>query len=148
MCFPATPAEQTKRGILTNLAKVYDPLGIVSPVMLDGKVLYRESCIEKFSIPRLRKLTKRVMRKCSGCKHFQAMAFANPPPAPLTRERTEGTTPFNVIGVDFAGPVKYRDKHKEEHKAYVVLHSCSLTPGVFLELLPSLETTELIKSLK
>ena len=47
MCFPATPAEQTKRGILTNLAKVYDPLGIVSPAMLEGKVLHRESCIEK-----------------------------------------------------------------------------------------------------
>lgn len=148
VCFPATPAEQMKRGILTNLAKVYDPFGIVSPVMLDGKVLYRESCIEKFWIPRLWKLTKRVMRKCSGCKHFQAVAFVNPPPASLTRERTEGTTPFNVIGVDFAGPVKYRDKRKEEQKAYVVLYSCSLTPGVFLELLPSLETTELIKSLK
>ena len=47
VCFPATPAEQTKRGILTNLAKVHDPLGIVSPAMLDRKVLYRESCIEK-----------------------------------------------------------------------------------------------------
>ena len=48
VCFPATPAEQTKRGILTNLAKVYDPLGIVSPVMLDGKVqrvLHREECL-------------------------------------------------------------------------------------------------------
>ena len=30
----------------------------------------------------------------------------------------------------------------------MVLYSCSLTRGVFLELLPSLETTELIKSLK
>ena len=29
-----------------------------------------------------------------------------------------------------------------------MLYSCSLTRGVFLELLPSLETTELIKSLK
>ena len=103
---------------------------------------------EKFWIPRLRKLTKRVVRKCSGCKRFQAVAFANPPPAPLPRERTEGRTPFNVIGVDFAGPVKYRGKRKEEQKAYVVLYSCSLTRGVFLELLPSLETTEFIKSLK
>ena len=45
--FPATPAEQTRCGILTNLAKVYDPLGVVSPVMLEGKLLFRESCIEK-----------------------------------------------------------------------------------------------------
>ena len=103
---------------------------------------------EEFWIPRLQKLTKRVARKCSRCKRFQAVAFANLPPAPLPRERTEGNRPFNVIGVDFAGPGKYRDKHKEEQKAYVVLYSCSLTRGVFLELLPSLETTELIKSLK
>lgn len=53
-----------------------------------------------------------------------------------------------MIGVDFAGPVKYRYKRKEERKAYVVLYSCSLTRGVFLELLPSLETGDFIKSLK
>lgn len=53
-------------------------------------------------IPRLRKLTKRVVRNCSGCKRFQAVAFANLPPTPLPRERTERDTPFNVMGVDFA----------------------------------------------
>ena len=101
---------------------------------------------QKFWIPRLRKLTKRVVRNCSGCKRFQAVSFASPPPAPLPRERTEGNTPFNVVGVDFAVPVKHRDKRKEEQKAYVVLYSCSLTRGVFLELLPSLETTEFYKT--
>ena len=45
--FHEQPAEETNRGILANLTKVYDPLGIVSPVMLEGKVLYRESCIQK-----------------------------------------------------------------------------------------------------
>ena len=54
----------------------------------------------------------------------------------------------HVIGVDFAGPVKYRNKQKDERKTYVVLYSCSLTRGVFLELLPSLETSEFVKSLK
>ena len=45
--FPELPAEETKRGILANLVKVYHPLGIVSPIMLEGKVLYRESCIQR-----------------------------------------------------------------------------------------------------
>lgn len=51
---PAEPAETTKRGILTNLAKVYDPLGLVSPVILDAKPVYREACNKKIAwdIPR------------------------------------------------------------------------------------------------
>ena len=61
--------------------------------------------------------------KMQQVQSFQAVAFANPPPAPLPIERTEGNTPFNVIGVDFARPVKYRDKRKVEKKAYVVLYS-------------------------
>ena len=85
---------------------------------------------------------------CSGCKRSQTVALKNPPTSPLPSERTEGTAPFNVIGVDFAGPVKYRSKRKEERKAYVVLYSCSLTRGVFLEILPSLETSDFIQSLK
>ena len=40
--FPAETAELTKRGILANLARVYDPFTLVSPVMLEGKLIYRE----------------------------------------------------------------------------------------------------------
>ena len=103
---------------------------------------------EKLWVPRLRKLVKRTLKKCWGCKRFRAVPVHGPPQAPLPRERTEGDTPFNVIGVDFASPVKYLEKPKKEKKAYVALYSCSLTRGVFLELLPSLETGEFIKSLK
>ena len=98
---------------------------------------------------RLRKLTKRVLRNCWGCKRFQAVAAPHPPAGPLPRDRTEGDNPFSVIGVDFTGPVKYlQRKSKKEQKAYIVIYSCSLTRAVFLELLPSLETGEFIKSLK
>lgn len=86
---------------------------------------------ERDWIPRLRKLTKRVLRNCSGWKRFRAVAFTNPPPAPLPRERSEGDIPFNVIGVDFAGPLKYRNCRNEMRKACVVLYTCSLTRSVF-----------------
>ena len=47
--FPNSPPEMMKRGILANLAKMYDPPGIVSPVMLEGKRIYRETCNQKVS---------------------------------------------------------------------------------------------------
>ena len=50
----------------------------------------------------------------------------------------------------FAGPMKYRiiKKKGQEGKAYVVLSACSLTRGIYLELLSSLETSEFLRSLK
>ena len=100
-------------------------------------------------VPCLRKVTKRVLRNCWDCKRFQAVAAPRPPAGPLPRDRTEGAIPINVIGVDFTGPVKYlQRKSKKEQKAYIVIYSCSFTRAVFLELLPSLETGEFIKSLK
>ena len=32
---------------MQKVARVYDPLGIASPVTLSGKVLYRDACDEK-----------------------------------------------------------------------------------------------------
>ncbi|KAK3755571.1 hypothetical protein QZH41_005950 [Actinostola sp. cb2023] len=77
-------------------------------------------------VPRLRRLTKRIVKSCHGCRRFQAQAYATPPPGNLPTDRTEGETPFQVIGVDYAGPIK----------------------GLFLELLPNMETTEFLGSLK
>ena len=37
----------TKRSILRQLGRVYDPLGILSPTMAEGKHIYREACEEK-----------------------------------------------------------------------------------------------------
>ena len=102
---------------------------------------------EMYWIPRLRRLTKKVISDCWECKKFRAVHAQTPPPGPLPKVRTEQSTPFNVLGVDFAGPVKYRDKGKER-KSYIALYSCSLTRAVFLDLLSSLETKEFIKSFK
>lgn len=38
---------------------------------------------------------------------MQAVALTSPPPGLLPPERTKGSAPFEVIGVDFTGPIKY-----------------------------------------
>ena len=45
--FQEKKAESMKRGVLCKLAKVYDPLGLVFPVTLEGKILYRDACDTK-----------------------------------------------------------------------------------------------------
>ena len=38
--FPTDDTPTTKRGVLSKLAKIYDPLGLVSPLTLEGKLIY------------------------------------------------------------------------------------------------------------
>ncbi|XP_068708134.1 uncharacterized protein [Montipora foliosa] len=96
----------------------------------------------------MRRLAKKAIRQCYGCKRFQAVAPAAPPPGLLPPERREGSSPFEVVGVDFAGPIKYRKSSRAEGKAYLVLYTCSLTRALYLEMLPNLETTTFMASLK
>ena len=58
----------TKRGILSKVARVYDPLGLVSPCTLAGKLLYREACESKvcWDSPLKESLAKRVERWENG----------------------------------------------------------------------------------
>ena len=45
---PEPPDNQplTKRGILSHLASIYDPLGMISPTTVKGKQIYRDTCDE------------------------------------------------------------------------------------------------------
>ena len=103
---------------------------------------------ELYWVPCLRRLARRIVKSCHGCRRFQAQAFSSPPQGDLPRDRTEGQTPFQVVGVDYAGPLKYRKNTKTEGKAYVLLYACSLTRALFLDLLPNLETKEFLASFK
>ena len=42
--FPTDSAQVTKRGLLAKIARVYDPLGLIAPMTLSGKLLYRDAC--------------------------------------------------------------------------------------------------------
>ena len=102
---------------------------------------------ETYWVPRLRQLVKRLIKRCYGCKRFHVSAFANPPPGNLPTDRTEGTSPFQVVGIDYARPIKYHDS-KNKGKAYIVLYACSLSRALYLELTKTMETEEFITSLK
>ena len=54
----------------------------------------------EYWIPSLRSLTKKVRKTCYGCKRFQVTALINPLPGELPEDRTVGSRPFEVIGVD------------------------------------------------
>lgn len=69
-------------------------------------------------------------------------------PGPLPEDRTTVATAFEVIGTDFAGPIRYKQRNKREGKAYLAVFTCSLSRAVHLELLPSLLTDKYIQCLK
>lgn len=96
----------------------------------------------------MRSLVKKVRKSCWGHKRFQVWPYESPPPGNLPVTRTESVTPYENVGVDFAGPIKYRVKLKQEGKAYLVVYACYLTRAVYLDILPSLQTDKLLTSLK
>ena len=102
--------------------------------------------ISLFWILHLRRLSKSVIRNCYGCKKFRSLLYHCPKPGQLTKDRTEKR--FEVIGTDYAGPIYYKTKKKNELKTYILLFCCRLTRAVHIELVFNLTTTEFIKSFK
>ena len=103
---------------------------------------------ENVWVPRLRRMVKKAIKQCYGCRRFHVKPVGRPPPGNLPVDRTEGNRPFQVVGVDFAGPIKYRVTKKTEGKAYITLYACSLTWALYLELTTSLETGQFLPTLK
>ena len=62
---------------------------------------------------------------CSGCKRFQLTAVKTLVSGLLTKDRTEASRGFQVIGTDYAGPVLYKLKPKNEGKTFLLTSACS-----------------------
>lgn len=62
--FPQGETPSTKREVLKQLAKVYDPLGLVTPLTLQRKMIYRDICNQKlpWDAALTRPLMERVMK--------------------------------------------------------------------------------------
>ena len=99
-------------------------------------------------IPSIRKITKSIIKKCHRCVRYRAMPFPRPKPGPSHKQRTQECHPFQVIGVDYAGPIYFRSKNKVISKSYISSFSCSVSRAIHLALGPNLTTQEFIKSMK
>ena len=65
-----------------------------------------------------------------GCKRFRVVACPAPAVGDLLLDQTNGSRQFQVIGINFAGPLIYIRSEKQEEKAYILVYSCNLTQAV------------------
>ena len=93
-------------------------------------------------------VTHQEDQKSYGCKRlFQVTAFNNAPPGELLEDRTVGSRTFEVIRVDYAGPIYYRTNKSRGSKVYMLLFLFSLTRAVHIQALQNQTTNEFIRAL-
>ncbi|XP_038162876.1 uncharacterized protein LOC119797746 [Cyprinodon tularosa] len=101
---------------------------------------------EQFWILRARQVVKKVVSRCVFCKRFKAKA-GQQTTAPLPKDRITESPPFEITGVDFAGPL-YVKTQNSMTKAYIALFTCAVTRAVHLELVSDLSTENFLLALK
>lgn len=101
---------------------------------------------EKYWILRARQVVKKVVSRCVICKKFKAKA-GQQTTAPLPRDRITESPPFEITGVDFAGPL-YVKTQNVMTKAYIALFTCAVTRAVHLELVSDMSTENFLLALK
>lgn len=95
-------------------------------------------------ILRGRQLSKKVVLKCLMCCKFKLKASWQSE-APLPREPITEVQPFEVMGVDFAGPLYVTPNYK---KVYISLFTCAVTRAVHLELVSDMTTEAFLMPFK
>ncbi|XP_057711992.1 uncharacterized protein LOC130929085 [Corythoichthys intestinalis] len=101
---------------------------------------------ENFWVLRGRQLVKRVVSQCYICRKLKVKP-AQQIMAPLPRDRVTESPPFEVTGVDFAGPLYVRS-NTQPKKAYIALFTCAVTRAVHLELVSDQSTEHFLLALK
>ncbi|XP_064469744.1 uncharacterized protein LOC135384470 [Ornithodoros turicata] len=102
---------------------------------------------ERYWVPRCRQLAKRILFRCTSCALYRAKPAAAPM-APLPVERVNESGPFEVVGIDFAGPLFMKSSEGSDQKAYIALFTCAVTRVIHLELVSGMTMTRLLLAFK
>lgn len=88
---------------------------------------------ESWWIPKLRARVKKTIKTCSLCSilHQAVRSTTNERPAGI--QDAERNRPFEVTGVDFAGPLSYRVGREELGKYSIIISTCASSRAIHLE---------------
>lgn len=89
---------------------------------------------------------KKVVHQCLKCRK-QSCPPASEQVAPLPADRVTQGNPFDVVGVDFAGPLMCRESGGTR-KCCIALLTCAVTRAVHLELVSDLSATAFLLAFK
>ncbi|XP_064470382.1 uncharacterized protein LOC135385136 [Ornithodoros turicata] len=87
---------------------------------------------EEFWVIKGRQSVKYALYQCLFCRRLKTRPCTEQE-APLPADRVTQQLAFEVVGVDFAGPLYYRTA-EGQRKAYVALFTCTVTRAIHLEL--------------
>ncbi|XP_043498684.1 uncharacterized protein LOC122521989 [Polistes fuscatus] len=146
----------TKRRILSEIAKIYDPLGLLGPIILTAKILIQDCWKTKVewdeSVPNAlhsswtrfaeQLKVRKIVRHCVCCIRFRASGIQYKM-GDLPRSRVQETIAFSHTGVDFFGPLYVKEKkyrNKGRVKVYGCIFVCMCIKAVHIELVSDLTT--------
>ena len=108
-----------------------------------GTEIVMNNLWKKFWILRYRRTVRSIVHKCTACRRHAARNM-EAPFTPLPENRVREAAAFEVVGIDYAGPLFL----KEGCKAYICLFTCAVYRAVHLELVTSLSKEEFIEAFR
>lgn len=103
---------------------------------------------QRFWLTNARSVIRKVTRSCIPCFKVKPRGV-QPLMGNLPENRVTAVSPFELTGVDYAGPVIVKEgKYKPKHvKAYIALFVCLTTKAIHLELVSDLTTEAFLAAL-
>ncbi|GFX37073.1 integrase catalytic domain-containing protein [Trichonephila clavipes] len=98
---------------------------------------------ERYWIIRARKAIKNVLYNCIFCKRFKVKSLSSEP-TPLPPDRVTDCAPFEIVGIDLAGPLFLKDGRK----VWITLFTCVVYRAIHLELVNSLTSDAFLLALR
>ncbi|KAL6728134.1 hypothetical protein Aduo_009938 [Ancylostoma duodenale] len=98
----------------------------------------------RFFIPSVRSIVAKILRSCIVCKKANCLPYRYPDMPSLPPERVNRFRPFQKVGLDYLGPLYYRDTFHTRGKVWICLFTCMATRAVHLEVVFNNSTQEFI----